>query len=155
VLSTVWDFGAPYDMGLALGILGWGSVARAVRLQTVSLRQQGFIEAARGLGLPGRHIIIREVLPNVAGCIATNLLLSVTGAIYTEAGLYFLGVVRSSASNWGVMLHAAVFSGNALASRQALGYLLSPILCILLFTLGIAAVLGAVEEWFSPRSREA
>ena len=101
VLSTVWDFGSPYAMGLVLGIVGWGAVARAVRSQTLSLRERGFLEAARGLGLPGRHVIVRELLPNVAPFVAMSLLLSVTGAIYAETGLFFLGVVPFSATTGG------------------------------------------------------
>ena len=154
VLSTIWDFGSPWAMGFVLGIVGWGGIARAVRSQTLSLRERGFIEAARGLGLSGRHIILREVLPNVAPYIAMNLLLSVTGAIYAEAGLYFLGVVPFNANNWGVMLNVAVFSAGALTSTHALAYVLSPLVCILLLTLGIVLVLNAVDEWFNPRLRE-
>ena len=57
VLSTIWHFGSLSQMGVALGVFGWGGIARAVRAQTMSLRERGFVEAARGLGLPGRHII--------------------------------------------------------------------------------------------------
>jgi peptide/nickel transport system permease protein len=154
VLSTVWDFGSPYAMGFVLGIFGWGGLARAVRSQTLSLRERGFLEAARSLGLPGRHIIFHEILPNVAPFIAMNLLLSVTGAIYAEAGLFFLGVVPFNANNWGVMLNIAVFSAGAVTSPKALTYLLSPLVCILLLTLGIVLILNAVDEWFNPRLRE-
>ncbi len=154
VLSTVWDFGSPYSMGLVLGIVGWGGLARAVRSQTLSLRERSFLEAARGLGLPGRHIIWREILPNVAPYIAMNLLLSITGAIYAEVGLFFLGVVPFNTSNWGVMLNIAVFSAGAVTSPQALTYLLSPLICILLLTLAIVLLLNAVDEWFNPRLRE-
>jgi peptide/nickel transport system permease protein len=154
VLSTVWDFGSPYSMGLVLGIFGWGGLARAVRAQTLSLRERGFLEAAHGLGLSGRHIMLREVLPNVAPYVAMNLLLSVTGAIYAEVGLFFLGVVPFNANNWGVMLNIAVFSAGAVTSPQALTYLLSPLVCILLLTLAVVLLLNAVDEWFNPRLRE-
>lgn len=155
VLSTVWDFGSAGAMGLVLGLIGWGGLARAVRAQTLSLAERSFLEAARGLGLPGRHIILREVLPNVAPYIAMNLLLSVTGAVYAEVGLFFLGVVPFSTSNWGVMLNIAVFSAGALTSAQALTYLLSPLVCVLLLTLGMVLVLDGADEWFNPRLRGA
>jgi peptide/nickel transport system permease protein len=154
VLSVIWDFGSPWAMGLVLGITGWGGIARAVRSQTLSLRERGFVEAARALGLPGRRVITREVLPNVAPYVAMNLLLSVTGAIYAEAGLYFLGVVPFHANNWGVMLNIAVFSGGALTSTHALAYVLSPLVCILALTLGIVLLLNAADELFNPRLRE-
>jgi peptide/nickel transport system permease protein len=153
VLATIWDFGSPYQMGLVLGIFGWGGLARAVRSQTLSLRQRGFLEAARGLGLSGRHIIWHELLPNIAPYVAMNLLLSVTGAIYAEVGLFFLGVVPFNAANWGVMLNNAVFDAGAVTSTRALTYLLAPLVCILLLTLAIVLVLNAVDEWFNPRLR--
>lgn len=153
VLSTIWKFGAPLQMGFVLGITGWGGLARAVRAQTLSLRERGFLEAARALGLPTRHVVLREVLPNIAPYIAMNLLLAVTGSIYAEVGLFFLGVVPFSTNNWGVMLNQAVFAAGAMNSTQALSYLLSPLVCILVLTLGIVLFLDAMDELFNPRLR--
>jgi len=153
VLSTVWNFGQPIAMGFVLGITGWGGLARAVRSQTMSLRERGFIEAARGLGLSPLSILFREIMPNVGSYIAMNLLLSVTGSIYAEVGLFFLGVVPFQVNNWGVMLNLAVFSAGAMSSPQALPYLLSPMLAILILTLGIVLFLDALDEMFNPRLR--
>lgn len=153
VLSTVWNFGQPIAMGFVLGITGWGGLARAVRSQTMSLRERGFIEAARGLGISPLNILFREILPNVGSYIAMNLLLSVTGSIYAEVGLFFLGVVPFQVNNWGVMLNLAVFSAGAMSSPQALPYLLSPMLAILILTLGIVLFLDALDEMFNPRLR--
>lgn len=154
VLSTVWQFGQPVSMGFVLGITGWGGLARAVRSQTMTLRERGFVEAARGLGLSPSRILFRELLPNVGSYIAMNLLLAVTGSIYAEVGLFFLGVVPFHANNWGVMLNLAVFSGGAMSSPQALPYLLSPMLALLILTLGIVLFLDAIDEMFNPRLRE-
>ncbi|AUW95030.1 peptide ABC transporter permease [Sulfobacillus thermotolerans] len=155
VLSTVWNFGQPVAMGFVLGITGWGGLARAVRSQTLSLRERGFIEAARTLGLSPFHILFREILPNVGSYIAMNLLLAVTGSIYAEVGLFFLGVVPFQVNNWGVMLNLAVFSAGAMSSAQALPYLLSPLLALLILTLGVVLFLDAVDEIFNPRLKEA
>ncbi|MGI5134464.1 ABC transporter permease [Streptomyces sp. CA-106110] len=154
VLSTIWSFSNPLEMGLVLGLTGWGGVARAVRSQTLSLRERGFLEAARGLGLSSRHIIGRELLPNIAPYVAMHLLLSVIGFIGSEVGLFFLGVVPFSSSNWGVMLNEAVFSGGAMNSPEALTYLMAPLMCILLLTLGVVLFLDAIDELFNPRLRE-
>ncbi|WP_326820319.1 ABC transporter permease [Streptosporangium sp. NBC_01639] len=154
VLSTVWKFTSPLEMGLVLGLLGWGGVARAVRSQTLSLRERGFIEAARGLGLPTTHIIGRELLPGMAPYIAMNMLIAVTGAVYAQVGLFFLGVLPFDANNWGVMLNFAVFNGGALTTPAALPYLLAPLLAILLLTLGIVLLIDAMDEIFNPRLRE-
>jgi len=154
VLSTVWSFGSPWQMGFILGVTGWGGVARAVRSQALSLRERGFLEAARGLGLSNRHIIVKELLPNIAPYVAMHLLLSVIGFVTAEVGLFFLGVVPFSSTNWGVMLNQAVFSGGALDSPDALFYLLAPLSCILLLTVGIVLFLDAIDELFNPRLRE-
>jgi len=154
ILSTVWSFGSPWQMGLVLGLTGWGGVARAVRSQALSLRERGFLEAARGLGLSRRHIIVKEMLPNIAPYVAMHLLLSVIGFIGAEVGLFFLGLVPFSSTNWGVMLNQAVFAGGAMNSTDALFYLLSPLVCILALTLGIVLFLDAIDELFNPRLRE-
>ncbi|SDG28184.1 peptide/nickel transport system permease protein [Sinosporangium album] len=154
VLSTIWKFSSAWEMGLVLGLLGWGGVARAVRSQTLSLRERGFIEAARGLGLSTTHIIGRELLPSMAPFIAMNMLIAVTGAVYAQVGLFFLGVLPFEANNWGVMLNLAVFGGGALTTTAALPYLMAPLLAILLLTLGIVLVVDAMDEIFNPRLRE-
>ncbi|MEU4577346.1 ABC transporter permease [Nonomuraea sp. ATR24] len=154
VLATVWKFGSPMQMGLVLGLLGWGGVARAVRAQTLSLRERGFIEAARGLGLSTTHIVSKELLPSMAPYIAMNMLISVTGAVYAQVGLFFLGVLPYESDNWGVMLNLAVFQAGAMIQPNALGYLLAPLLAILLLTLGIVLVVDAMDEIFNPRLRE-
>lgn len=153
VLSTIWNFGNPLSMGLVLGITGWGGLARAVRSQTLSLRERGFIESAKGLGLSDGHIMIREVLPNIAPYIAMNLLLAVTGGIYAEVGLFFLGVIPFQSNNWGVMLNLA-FGNGALYTPQAFMYMFSPVFCILLLTFGIVLFLDALDEILNPRLRE-
>lgn len=155
VLSTVWNFGQPIAMGFVLGITGWGGLARAVRSQTLSLRERGFIEASRSLGLPWWHIVFREILPNMGPYIAMNLLVSITGSIYAEVGLFYLGVVPFHVNNWGVMLNLAVFTGGAMESPRALPYLLTPLVAILILTLGIVLFLDAMDEIFNPRLREA
>jgi peptide/nickel transport system permease protein len=154
VLATIWSFGSPGQMGLVLGITGWGGIARAVRAQTLSLRERGFVEAARGLGLPGRRIIATEILPNVAPYLSMNMMMQVTGFIYTEVGLFFLGIVKYSSSNWGVMLNNAVFQADALTNTRALSYLLSPLICILLLTIALVTLANVGDEIFNPRLRK-
>jgi peptide/nickel transport system permease protein len=156
VLTTVWRFSAPLPMGLVLGLIGWGALARAVRSQTLSLRERGFIEAARGLGLPTRHIVLRELLPNVAPYVVMNLLLAITGFVYAQVGLFFLGVLPLNTNNWGVMLNFAVFQSGAMltGASAALPYLLAPLGAVLALTLGIVLVVDALDEIFNPRLRE-
>lgn len=153
VLSTVWKFSSALQMGLVLGITGWGGLARSVRSATLSLRERGFIEAARGLGMPTRHIVTRELLPNIAPYVAMNLLIGVTTFIYSQVGLFYLGVLPFTSNNWGVMIQLAVTNGVT-QTGAGLGYLMAPLVSILLLTLGVVLLVDALDEVFNPRLRE-
>lgn len=153
VLSTIWKFGDPLSMGLVLGVIGWGALARAIRAQVLSLRERTFIEAARGLGFSPFHIMVHEILPNLGSYIAMKFLLAVTGAMYASVGLFFLGVLPFKVNNWGVMLNFAFTQSGAMYSSSALAYLLSPLCAILLVTLGVVLSLDAVDEMLNPRLR--
>lgn len=155
VLATIWKFGSPWAMGLVLGIIGWGALARAIRSQVLSLRERDFVEAAQGLGFSSAHIIGKEIFPNIAPYIGMKTLLAVTGGIYAQVGLFFLGVVPFSVNNWGVMLNFAFTQAGAMYSPKSLMYLLSPLICILLVTLGIVLLLDALDEILNPRLRRA
>jgi peptide/nickel transport system permease protein len=154
VLSTVWNFSSPWAMGFVLGIMNWGPTARAVRSQVLSLRERGFIEAARGLGLSTPHIAFRELLPPVAPYVSMTLLLRIIGSVYTQVGLFFLGAMPVVSNHWGVMLNQAVFNYGAMISGAARPWMLAPLLAILLFTLAIVFVVDAMDEVFNPRLRE-
>jgi peptide/nickel transport system permease protein len=153
VLSTIWKFGSPLSMGLVLGAIGWGALARAIRAQVLSLRERTFIEAARGLGFSSFHIITREIFPNLGSYIAMKFLLAVTGAMYASVGLFFLGVLPFKVNNWGVMLNFAITQSGAMYTLKALPYLVSPLAAILLVTLGVVLFLDAVDEMLNPRLR--
>ncbi len=154
VLASIWSFGKPIEMATALGVTGWGGISRAVRSQTLSLRERGFLEAARGLGLPSYRVIVKELLPNLAPFIAMQLMLAMISFMAAEVALFYLGVVPFSSTNWGVMLNQAIFQGGALQTSSALTYLLAPLVCILLVVVGVVLFLDAIDELFNPRLRE-
>lgn len=145
----------PVLIALVLSITGWGGLARAVRSQVLSFREREYIEAARSLRLGAGHIILREITPNLMPYIAMNLMLGVTGAIYAEVGLFFLGVLPYQPTNWGVMLNLAYTQGGAIYSARSVFYLLGPIAAILLLQLGVVLILRFLDEVFNPRLRAA
>jgi peptide/nickel transport system permease protein len=143
----------PLAIAVLLSITAWGGLARAIRSQVLSYREREYIEAARSLRLPATHIVFREIMPNLMPYIVMNLMFSVTGAIYAEVGLFYLGVLPFESNNWGVMLNLAETQSGAIYSSRSILYLLSPIAAILLLQLGIILILGALEEVFNPRLR--
>lgn len=77
---------------LAIGAVGWLTMARIVRGQTLSLRQREFIEAAVAAGVPTRRIILRHVIPNVLGPVIVYATLTIPQIILFESFLSFLGL---------------------------------------------------------------
>jgi peptide/nickel transport system permease protein len=91
-----------------IGLIAWPSIARLVRGQFLSLREQEYITAAHCLGIPNGRIIWRHMLPNVVGPITVAATFGMAGAILTEASLSFLGLgVPPPQSSWGQMLTEA------------------------------------------------
>lgn len=93
---------------LIISLTSWMAVARLVRGQILSLREQEFITAARAIGAPGRHIIFKELLPNAVAPIVVAATLNVANAILTESYLSFLGYgIQPPVPSWGNMLNKA------------------------------------------------
>lgn len=77
---------------LAIGAVGWLTMARIVRGQALALRQREFVEAAIALGLPARTIIFRHIVPNLLGTVIVYATLTVPQVILFESFLSFLGL---------------------------------------------------------------
>ncbi|HCN10142.1 MAG TPA: peptide ABC transporter permease, partial [Lentisphaeria bacterium] len=77
---------------MAIGAVEWLTMARIVRGQVLTLKQQAFIEAAVTLGLSRRRIILRHLVPNVLGPIIVYTTLTIPSVMLLEAFLSFLGL---------------------------------------------------------------
>jgi len=116
VLAITLAFGKGFwQVFVAIGLTMWVDVARVVRGQFLSLREQDFVEAARALGLPERRILFRHMLPNSAGPLIVVAAANFAAAILIEAGLSFLGVgAQIPMPSWGnlVQEHYALITGR-------------------------------------------
>ena len=93
---------------LAIGILGWPSIARVFRSSILSVKQQDYIQAARALGASDIRIMTRHILPNSVAPIIVYGTMSIGGAILTEAALSFLGMgIQPPTPSWGYMINAS------------------------------------------------
>ncbi|MDE0517251.1 MAG: ABC transporter permease [Acidimicrobiaceae bacterium] len=94
------------DVVIVLAAVSWMVPARIVRAKVLSLCENQFVEAAISLGVPGRRIMVRDLLPNLVGEIVVAVSLTVAGAILAESTLSFLGLGVSAAhtATWGNML---------------------------------------------------
>ncbi|KOX15415.1 ABC transporter permease [Nocardiopsis sp. NRRL B-16309] len=92
-----------------IGFFNWPYIARIVRGQTLSLREREFVEAARSLGASNRHILVKEILPNLVTPIIVYSTLLIPTNILFEAALSFLGVgINPPTPSWGKMLSEAI-----------------------------------------------
>lgn len=90
---------------IAIGAIGWLTIARIVRAQVITYKQQEFVEAARSLGLGHLRILFRHILPNVVGPIIVYTTLAVPGIMLLESVLSFLGLgVQPPNSSWGILI---------------------------------------------------
>jgi peptide/nickel transport system permease protein len=97
-----------YNSMFAIGVLSWTAIARLVRGQFLSLREEEFTLAARATGASNRRIIFRHLLPNTIGLIMVEMTFAVSNAILLEAALSFLGLgVQIPTPSWGNMLRDA------------------------------------------------
>jgi oligopeptide transport system permease protein len=90
---------------VALGLVQWLTMARIVRGQVLSLKQQTFVEAARALGASPAAIVFRHIVPNTLGPVIVYTTLTVPAVILQEAFLSFLGLgVQPPAASWGTLV---------------------------------------------------
>jgi peptide/nickel transport system permease protein len=139
-------------LGVLLGALAWPTLLRAVRAQTLSLKERDFIEAARALDLGTPHILFREMVPNMMAYIVISFTLGMTSAIYDQVALIFLGLVPFSASNWSVMISWG-WNHGALFFKNSVWYIMAPVVAIALLQLAIITMARSLEMVFNPRLR--
>ena len=90
---------------IAIGVLGWATIARIFRGSILSVKENDYVEAARALGASHSRIIWRHIMPNAIQPIIVYATMSVGGAILAEAWLAFLGLGQQlPAPSWGNML---------------------------------------------------
>ena len=90
---------------LAIGLTGWVTMARLIRGQMLSIREQDYVKAAQVCGAGPAHIILRHMLPNSMTPIIVALTFGIPVAIFIEAALSFVGVgIRPPHASWGQMV---------------------------------------------------
>ena len=103
---------------IGIGSVSWLTLARVVRGQVLSLRDQPFIEAARALGLPQHRILLRHIVPNLIGTVVVYGTLTVPAAILSESFLSFLGLgIQAPLPSWGNLASDGIDALNPINIR--------------------------------------
>ncbi|WP_442589982.1 ABC transporter permease [Pedobacter sp. AW31-3R] len=94
-----------WQIFIAVGLSTWVDVARLVRGQVMALKEVEFVEAAKALGFSSSRIIIKHILPNIAGPVLVMASANFASAILLETGLSFLGFgAQPPMPSWGGMI---------------------------------------------------
>jgi len=130
-----------------IAFFSWAAVARIVRGQTLSIRQNEFVEAARSLGASDLRIMVIDVLPNLAAPVIVYTTLLIPSAIVFEATLSFLGLgVVPPTPSWGNML------SESLGFYQVAWWFITfPGLALLTTTLALNLLGDSVRDALDPR----
>jgi len=135
---------------LAMSIIYWIPMARLVRGQILSLKEQDYVMAAKALGASTMRILIKHVIPNIMGPILVYLTLTIPEAIFTEAWLSFLGLgVSAPFASWGTLA-----SDGAKTLRSYPWQLFFPALFISLTILAFNLFGDGLRDALDPRTRK-
>lgn len=135
---------------IALVIGFWVTMARIVRSQIITLKEQEFILAAKVSGASHSRILLRHLIPNSMGSIIVTMTLSIPGAIFTEAFLSFIGLgISAPKASWGTLASEAL-EGYMLYPYQ----LFFPALAICLTILAFNLLGDGLRDSLDPKMRK-
>ena len=136
---------------LILGFLGWPSIARLVRGQILSLREQEFMLATEACGINVWHRIFRHLIPNVIPQLIVTCTMGLGSTILTEATLSFLGLgVKYPFASWGNIINDV---NNAYVMTNYLFIWIPAGVCLLLTVLGFNFVGDGLRDAFDPKMK--
>lgn len=151
ILLMVWFRGGGLtNIIIALSSVYWVGMARLVRGQMLSLKEQEFVLAARTMGVPKFKIIIRHLIPNAMGPIIVSMAMMIPSAVFTESFLSFIGLgVSAPMASWGTL------ANNALAGLTTYPYqLFFPALSIAFTMLAFNFIGDGLRDALDPRLRK-
>ena len=138
---------------VAIGSVSWLTMARVVRGQVLSLKEQPFVESARALGMGHGRILLRHLLPNLTGPIIVYATLTVPQAILQESFLSFLGIgIQSPIPSWGTLAAEAVKAINPVESFWWMVVFPCGLLAVTLLCLNFIG--DGLRDAFDPRTKK-
>jgi peptide/nickel transport system permease protein len=136
---------------LILGLLGWPYVARLVRGQILSLREQEFMVAAEATGISVYRKIFKHLVPNVIPQLIVVSTMSLGGVILTESVLSFLGLgVKFPFASWGNIINAV---SNVFVMTNYWFVWIPAGFCILITVLGFNFIGDGLRDAFDPKMK--
>ena len=137
---------SPTNTAIAIAFVYVPTYFRMIRGQTLSIKAQLYIDAAKALGIPNGRIMVKHILPNLGHTILVVFTLSVADAILTEAGLSYIGLsVTPPTPDWGYDLRA----GQPFLIDGMWWLVFFPGISVMLLAMGFALIGEALSERIS------
>ena len=136
---------------LVLAMFNWAGLCRAIRAQVISIKERDYIQICKVMNLTRRHIVFKELIPNVASYILVNFILIMRNATIGSVGIMMLGLASFDPSNWGAILNRAK---AVILNPDATLLWLAPILAIMLLQTGALLLANGLDETLNPRLRK-
>lgn len=153
VIAAILSPRSPYVVGIILTINAWAGLARAIRSQVLTIRDEAYVEASRIIGKDTGSIITEEILPNLMPYVMINFVNSARNVIFASVGLYFLGILPFTSLNWGVMMNMAYRGSGALYSLESAHWFIVPMATIVILSYGLILLSQGSDRLFNPRVR--
>ncbi len=138
-------------MALLVALLAWRFPARAIRAQTLSLRERAYVQIARLNGGGGLELVVKEILPNLLPYIAASFVSAVSQSILTAIGLETLGLGPQETLTLGMIIYWGQFYGAIL--RGLWWWWAPPIVLIVLIFVGLLFLSAGMDQFVNTRLR--
>lgn len=142
-----------YVVMVMLSLIGWPGIARMIRGEVLSLREELYMKATEALGLSTRSRLFHHLLPNVYPLLIVQTTLSVAGGILMESTLSFLGLgVMPPNASWGNMMAVA---SNLMDFQKRWWLWIPPGFAVFITVVSINVLGDRIRDVVDPRSKEA
>jgi peptide/nickel transport system permease protein len=138
-------------MALIVAGLAWMYPTRAIRAQTLSLRELAYVDMARLNGMGGLRLVVTELLPNLAPYFAASFVTAVSSAMLATVGLEALGLGPQNQLTLGMMLYWAQYYGAVL--RGMWWWWVPPVVVIALIFIGLLVASAGMDRLLNTRAR--
>jgi peptide/nickel transport system permease protein len=140
------------QMAIVIGAFAWAWPARAVRSQTLSLKERPFVRVAKLSGEGDLEIILRELLPQLLPWLGANFLNAFIAAILAESALSIIGLGPATQTTLGIMIYWALNFGAMI--QNLWWWWLTPVVTLMVLFLSLYVIHLGLDEVANPRLRQ-
>ena len=143
-----------FNVIFVLVLFSWAKPARIARAQTLTIKGNAYITAAKNYGATPFYLVRRHILPEVLPILFVLIIGITSYAIMAETGLAFLGLGDPTAKSWGMMLHYATSFRSIYFTPYWQWWLIPPLVALIVLLLCLAFVGRDLERVLDPRMRQ-